>query len=257
MTEQKSGEPATKPLEENLGTPAPQDDGLPEGHKFKGKTAKEIAEAYGDLEGKLGQSAKDYSELKANRDSYQSAYDSILAQQQAAAKVSTQTPEEDVYKTERDIAKEESQKAMNQVRYETALRMAPLALNEAKRLRPDLFEGDKEKKVKEMFMGTIMRGGMNPEFATDPSNWVMAAYNFDGQEKGYKPASTTQSMNPTQTEVPNATKPQMTEEQVEVPWSANAQSMWDKIGSDAFGGKKEDLIKEVQEGMTEEQRLAK
>lgn len=257
MTEPKKGEPVTTPPEENVKTPAPQEYAFPEGHKFHGKTSKEVAEAYEGLEKTMGQSAKDFDAQKTELDGYKSWY---TAAQQAAAtqkQEPTQTPKEDLYAEERGIAKEETQKAVNQMRFESALKMAPLAMNEAKRIAPHLFEGGSEKEIQDMFMGTIMRGGMNPDFATDPNNWVMAAYNYHGQKTGYKSPATPQTMIPGQTEVPSATKPPLTDEPAEVPWSATAQSMWEKVGSEAFGGKKEDLTKAVQDGIAEGERLAK
>lgn len=253
MTEPKKGEPAAEPVKDNSTTPAPQDDGLPEGHKFKGKAAKEIADAYSELEKKQGQSAQEYEKQKTELDAYKAWYSNAQqAQQQSQAQA--QTPDDDLYKAERDVAKEEATKAMNQVRFDSAVRMAPLAMNEAKRQAPHLFEGDSEKAIKDMFMGTIMRGGMNPEFATDPNNWVMAAYNYHGQKTGYKPAPATQTMNPTQTELPNATKTPVTDDLPEVHFSATGESMFRHLGK---GMKREDLIKEVQEDRAEEARRAK
>ncbi|MHC4752733.1 MAG: hypothetical protein ACYTFW_23035 [Planctomycetota bacterium] len=255
--EEKSGQPESKPGEQgNLETPATTDDGLPEGHRFKGKSQKEIADAHGELEKKQGELAQEFEKQKTELESYKSWYQSAqqAAQQAKEQEAQRQTPEDDLYKEERKIAQEEMQKAVNQIRFESTMKMAPFARDKAIQNFPHLFEDGIEKEVTDLMMNSVRQGVINPDVIANPDSWVTAANELRGRKTGYKLDQTPSTMTPSPTEVPNATKPHITNEAPTINIDAYGDRMLRGLGGEE--GKdlpsKEKIIEKMQEDRAEE-----
>jgi len=199
------GQPAVEPAEadnslaQTAQTEVVQEteENVPE--KFRGKSKSDIAQSYVELENKLGTKATQLTELQQQLADFQSKQ--AQAQYEAQMRTQTTAPQqpvnsqfastyyEDPVKATEARIQEESKKTQQQMRYALAYNSADTALNEAKRMYPNVFEGMNGQELtnlKQGIMQTVSRGGVAPEVLTSPDSWASAAMIHKGLKTGFK-----------------------------------------------------------------------
>ncbi len=196
------GQPAVEPTEvDNSLAQTAQTEGVQETdenvpEKFRGKSKSDIAQSYVELENKLGTQGTQLTELQQQlgdfqRQQQQAQYEAQQRQQtaQPAPSQFASTYYDDPVKATEARIQEESQKTQQQMRYAIAYNSADNALNEAKRMYPDVFkgmDGQELTNLKQGIMQTVGRGGVAPEILSSPDSWASAAMIQRGLKTGFK-----------------------------------------------------------------------
>lgn len=206
--------------------------------KFQGKTAEDIAKSYVELESKLGQTASQNDQL-ARR--LQMLEESVQRPQQPQPPQDTTSAYEDMFmsdplKATQRMIQDNLSKYETQARYRQAYSASEFAKMTAKMQHPDLFKQVEEagltQSVDQMIHGGVRAGVVQPEVATSPDGWAMAAWQTLGQKQGFKiptalaPKQT--ASQPIETGVPMQGKRTDQSSPVRIPpeWG----DAWDKMG---------------------------
>jgi len=212
------GQPAVEPTEvDNSLAQTAQTEGVQETdenvpEKFRGKSKSDIAQSYVELENKLGTQGTQLTELQQQLADFQRQQAYAQQQQvqpapQAPSQFASTYYEDPVKATEMRI-QQESQKTQQQMRYALAYNSADTALNEAKRMYPNVFEGMNGQELtnlKQGIMQTVGRGGVAPEILSSPDSWASAAMIQRGLKTGFKFGNSGE-VSVTQTETPASVK---------------------------------------------------
>jgi hypothetical protein len=185
---------------------APQDGGTPTEDSqdqvddaYKGKSLEEIIKMHKELK---SHSDRQLETLKAEKDKEIAAKEKDLQayqswqqhqQQTQAAPQPTQTPQVDQSKLV-DALLENPVETLNQIldyrdaqkTRQEAFSEGPMALAQAKRERPDLFEGVDDNQLQQIVFGGIQSGDLKPYVAKNPKAWMMAAYQTHGVASDFK-----------------------------------------------------------------------
>jgi len=163
-----------------------QDSGEPD--RFKGKSREEVLKMYQEAESHFnkkldelkGETSKEVAALRNDLQAYQSWYQQ-QTQAQSHAPQPTQQPvdqsklvdallENPVDTLNRILDYRDQQKM-----YQEAWSEGPSALAQAKRERPDIFEGVDDNQLQQIVFGGIQSGTLHPSLAKKPEAWKMAA----------------------------------------------------------------------------------
>ena len=173
--------------------------------KFKGKTAAEIAQSYGDLESAFGKKDMEFKSQGEKLQGYEQYYQTQQAQQQQAPPAPP-TPPADIYDNPQAFVTQAAQplveKAVEQAKFQSALQIAPIMKNQAKQNFPEIFDGVDEKQLENIMYNGVKTGTVHYSALADENAWKMAAWQMKGDSTGYKPTGP-QPTNPTQTEQPS------------------------------------------------------
>lgn len=202
-------EPAGAPQEpqapDSGGQPA-----LPE--KFIGKSAEEIAQAYTELESKLGEQGAELAQYRrAPAPQYPYPPQAPGYPYGAPAPPPPEQPlkmdwDNPVGQIATEVIKRIGPMVTN-YQMNSAKSMGEIALANAKSQDPTMFQGV-ETEVKTFVNNMIDQGVLRPDSAMDPQTWRMAAWQMQGMKSGYK--RTTSPINPvpvTRTETPGYRPP--------------------------------------------------
>ena len=177
--------------------------------KFKGKTAGEIAQVYGDLESAFG---KKDAEIKSHVEKLQ-AYEQWArtqqqqqqGQQQQAQQAQPQPPA-DIYDNPQGFVSQTVQPMINyaveHANYRNALNNAKRVMFSAKQMYPGAFDGTDETKLMNTMVGGVTTGATHFTALESEDAWKMAAVLIREEESGYKAHNAPNPMNPAQTEQP-------------------------------------------------------
>ena len=206
------------------------------GEKFKGKSPKEVADMYQNLEKKFGDYDDKIKTLEQEKQAYENWYRQMQNQAQQGnqgmgvggqygtnpyqSQPSTQQvpggdstdstswwdkPDE----AARKMFQSELSRYDQQRRYQDAFSRAPTAERLARQQYPDIFEGLEESEVRNILTSGVQNGVIAPDVLANPEGWAMAAGQRQLVKRGFK-LSSSQKDEPTDTgtERPDATKKQ-------------------------------------------------
>ena len=181
------------------GGTAPEDSQEPIDDAYKDKSLEEVVKMHKELK---SHSDRQLEAVKAEKDkevaakekdlqAYQSWYQQ--QQQTQAAPQPTQTPQVDQSKLV-DALLENPVQTLNQIldyrdqskMYQEAWSEGPMALAQARKERPDLFEGVDDNQLQQIVFGGIQSGDLKPYVAKNPKAWMMAAYQTHGVASDFK-----------------------------------------------------------------------
>ena len=190
----------------------PEGDKLPENHKFYGKSAPDIAKAYEELEGKLGEQGQKISTLENNLTFYQQQEEQKRAEQEKQKPQEPQWTKEDedrFYDNPRKFMNEEMAKFYQGMRYVRVPYDLQEARKQAYRQNAETFKGI-EKEVDWLVEQSLRTGAVMPERANDPANYFRAATLIRAEREGFTPQSQRTNVNPVDPvdgEMPAGVKP--------------------------------------------------
>ena len=198
--EEKTGESVKEPeapptQTEETGTQGtteqPTPPAIPE--KFQGKSVEDVAKSYGELESKHGELASQNDQLARRL---------RMLEDSAQRSQPPQPPQPDPTSAYEDMFMSDPLKATQkmirdnlarydaQARYKQAYSASEFAKMTAKMQHPDLFKQVEEagltQSVDQMIQGGVRSGVVQPEVATSPDGWAMAAWQTLGQKQGFK-----------------------------------------------------------------------
>lgn len=182
-------EKAQKEAEEKAK--AKEGDKLPEDHKFHGKSATDIAKAYDELEGKLGEQGQKISDLENSVTWYQTQAEQRKAQEQERQKPKEEWTDEDderFHRNPRKFIQEQLVGFYQQARYANVPYDYQDARRQAYEGNPEFAKGI-EKEVDFLVDQSLRQGYIRPENAKDPKNFYRAAELIRREKEGYKPAA--------------------------------------------------------------------
>lgn len=165
---------------------------LPE--KFQGKSAAEIAQAYVELESKLGEQGAELAQYRrAPAPQYPYPPQAPGYPYGAPVPPPTQEPikvdwENPVGQIASEVIKRIAPMVTN-YQMNSAKSMGEIALSNAKAQDPAMFQGV-EPEVKTFVNNMIDQGILRPDSAMDPQTWRMAAWQMQGMKSGYKRSAT-------------------------------------------------------------------
>jgi hypothetical protein len=193
--------------------------------KFQGKSAEEIAQAYVELERKLGEQAQELGDLRqrvptmpypAPPQGYQPqgyyppppGYP-VGAPVQQAPREPLKMNWENPVDTIAQVVRQEVLPLITGYQQNAARGMQDIAFENAKAKDPALFDGV-EPNVKAFMDNMINQGVLRPDSALSPETWRMAAWQMQGMKSGYKPRPAGPPLQPipsVRTETPGSRPP--------------------------------------------------
>ena len=253
MTDELTGQPGQETVEAPKEEQSPQ---TPTG-KFAGKSAGEIAEAYEELERKLGTQGQELGQLKGANEQM-TAYLQQLAQQQT--KRPPEHPEEPQKGWDWDkpdssserIAEKTVDKKLGEfyrvIRTQQAQTAAGFAKMVAKQQYPHLFEGDAEKEVSSFMDNALRSGSVDPAIVENPQMWATMAYALKGAKQNFNPQGNVSPVSPQYGESPTGARGRVVEEDSGEPLDFTHEHLAAiKMVAEDTKTKEEDIIKEMKQ----------
>jgi len=170
------------------GGTAPEDSQEPIDDAYKDKSLEEVVKMHKELK---SHSDRQLEAVKAEKDKEVAAkekdlqaYQSWYQQQQQTQAGPQPTPTQQVDKEKLvEALLDDPVQTLNQIldyrdkgkMYQEAWSEGPMALAQAKRERPDIFEGVDENQLQQTVFGGIQSGQLHPSLARKPEAWKMAA----------------------------------------------------------------------------------
>jgi hypothetical protein len=206
-----SSGPATEGAPQETQAPVYGDQpALPE--KFIGKSAEEIAQAYVELESKLGEQGAELAQYR-RAPAPQYPYPPQAPGYPYGAPPPPRPPEplkmnwENPVETIAQVVQQTIGPMVTNYQMNSAKSMGEIALSNAKAQDPAIFQGV-ESEVRTFVNNMVDQGVLRPDSALDPQTWRMAAWQMQGLKSGYK--RMTSPINPvpvTRTETPGYRPP--------------------------------------------------
>lgn len=214
---------------------AAEGDKLPEDHKFHGKSASDVAKAYEELEGKLGEQGQEISDLKNNVGFYQQQDEQRKAQEAEKEKPKEEwTDEEDkrFYANPRKFIQQEFGNMYQHIRWAKVPQDYQNARKRAYENNPEFAKGI-EKEVDFLVDQSLKKGYVLPENAADEQNFYSAAALIRNYRNAGKSPSDSTIVNPVDsvdTLKPTGAKPDDARPKTTVKITEDMKKMVDYLG---------------------------
>jgi hypothetical protein len=237
--------------------------------KFKGKTAQEIAQSYGELESTFGKTQAELTDARGKVTAYEQWYNQNFQQPQQPQQAQMQSQQygqqqvapdiyEDPAKAVQHYATPAIRQELHKMDVQHAFEESERAFNDAKRTYPAAFEGVNEQELKDTMRNGVIANlrsggeGVGYKALRDPYAWATAAHLSKGIATNFATPGPG-PMNVPQTEQPAGARPdgepsRMSRSALEAKRlvteagtlsDKQAQEVWEETLKDIEGGRDE------------------